>query len=81
MQQIIIRDKDREKLREYIPNVDELVEKGDLLELQIAMMCAIDKTLDKETSEATSETLVLEKIYDKVSRDTKMRALEIKYNN
>lgn len=29
MQQIVIIDKDREKLREYMPNVDELVEKGD----------------------------------------------------
>lgn len=81
MQQIIIRDKDKEALRKYLPNIDELVENGDLLEFQIAVMCAIDKTLDKETSEATQETLALEKIYDKVSYDTKIRALEIKYNN
>ena len=66
MQQIIIRDSDREKLREYMPNVDELVKKGDLLRFQIAMMCAIDKTLDKD-DEATKETIALENIYDRVS--------------
>lgn len=80
MQQIVIRDKDREKLREYMPNIDELIEKGDLLELQIAMMCAIDKTLD-EDDEATKETLALESIYDRVSYETKIQALERKYNN
>ena len=80
MQQIIIRDSDREKLREYMPNVDELVKKGDLLRFQIAMMCAIDKTLDKD-DEATKETIALENIYDRVSYETKMQALENKYNN
>ena len=70
MQQIVIRDKDREKLREYMPNIDEL----------IAMMCAIDKTLD-EDDEATKETLALESIYDRVSYETKIQALERKYNN
>ena len=79
MQSIIIRDKDREKLREYIPNIDELIKQGDLLELQLAMMEAIDVTLDKD-DEATDETIVLERIYDRVSYETKMRKLENKYD-
>ena len=80
MQSIIIRDKDREKLREYIPNIDELIEQDDLLELQIAMMCAIDKTLD-EDDEATRETIALENIYDRVSYETKTRKLVQKYDD
>lgn len=75
MQSIIISDEDIEKLREYMPDVDELIEKGDLLEFQIAMMCAIDKTLD-EDDEATEETIELESVYDKVSYETKFQSEE-----
>ena len=71
---------DVEKLKEYKPDIEQVLSTGDIDKIQIAIMEAIDKTLDEE-SEATAETFVLEKIYDKVSREYKLQQVENKYNN
>ena len=80
MQQIIINENDRKELKKKISNFEEILNKNDLNELQIAIMIAIDKTLDKN-EEATEETFKLEKIYDRVTKDTKLKQLERKINN
>ena len=77
---ILFLNKDKNELNKVVPNLEQLLEKNDLCELQIAIMCAIDKTLD-EDEEATLETLKLEKIYDRISRETKLKALEKKYSS
>jgi len=79
MQQIVISEKDKEELNKVIPNLEKILESNDLNELQIAIMIAIDKTLDKN-EEATAETIRLEKIYDRITYDTKIKILENKYN-
>ena len=72
MQQIIINENDRKELKKKISNFEEILNKNDLNELQIAIMIAIDKTLDKN-EEATEETFKLEKIYDRVTKDTRLK--------
>lgn len=79
MQSFLISTAEREKLKSYLPNIDELLKNGDIDEIQIAIMSAIDKTLDKD-NEATAETLELERIYDKITEQYKSRKLEQKFN-
>ena len=66
MQQSLVLKTDIEKLKEYIPTLEDIIKLNDIDELQIAIMVAINTTLD-EDSEATSETYVLEDIYDRIS--------------
>lgn len=80
MQSILISQSDINKLKEYKPDIEQIIQKGDIDEIQIAIMEAIDKTLDKD-DEATPETFVLEKIYDKVSHAYKVQKLENKFNS
>lgn len=80
MQQMLIRKEDIEILKKYLPNIEEIIKLNDLDELQIAIMCAIDTTLD-ENEEATQETLKLERIYDRITRDAKLKNLENKYTS
>lgn len=80
MQQTLISQSDIEKLKEYKPDIEKVFQTGDIDEIQIAIMEAIDKTLDKD-SEATPETFVLEKIYDKVSHAYKVQKLKNKFNS
>jgi hypothetical protein len=63
MQQML-KDKDIEILKKYIINIEEIIKLNDIDELQIAIMVAIDKTLDGN-NEPTIETRQLEEIYDK----------------
>lgn len=65
MYKIIISDEDIKELEKVVPNLTELLIKGDMDELQIAIMSAIDKTLDKN-EEATEETFKLESIADRI---------------
>ena len=80
MQQTLISKTDLEKLKKYKPDIESVIQSGDIDEIQIAIMEAIDKTLD-EDSEATAETFELEKIYDKVSQQYKLQKLKDKYSN
>lgn len=66
MQQNLVLKSDMEKLKKYIPNIEDIVKINDIDELQIAIMAAINKTFDDEL-EATSETYLLEDIYDRIS--------------
>lgn len=67
MQQVL-NVEDIELLKKYLPNIEEIIKLNDIDELQIAIMVAIDKTLDSN-EEATKETLLLEKVYDKTIRN------------
>lgn len=80
MQQTLISKEDLDKLKEYDPEIEKVFETGNIDEIQIAIMDAIDDTLD-EDEEATPETFVLEKIYDNVSKAYKQSILENKFNN
>ena len=80
MQQTLISQEDLNKLKEYNPDIEKVFQTGDIDEIQIAIMEAIDKTLDKD-DEATLETFVLEKIYDKVSKIYNLTRLTNKFNN
>lgn len=66
MQQKLINKKDLDKVKEYLPNIEQEFDLDDIDELQIAIMVAIDKTFIND-SEPTDETYVLEDIYDRVS--------------
>lgn len=66
MQQNLITEEEIKTLKEYNPDIEEIAKLNDIDELEIAIMIAIDKTLDSE-DEATDETYILEEIYDKVS--------------
>ena len=66
MQSSLMEKSEIEKIKPYLPNIEKLLIDEDIDEIQIAIMGAIDKTLD-ENNEATSETYELEEIYDKVS--------------
>lgn len=77
---MLIRKEDIEILKKYLPNIEEIIKLNNLDELQIAIMCAIDTTLD-ENEEATQETLKLERIYDRITRDAKLKDLENKYTS
>ena len=70
MQPFLISKTEIEKLKAHLPNIETILCNGNIDEIQIAIMTAIDKTLDKD-NEATAETLELEKIYDKISEQYK----------
>ena len=80
MQQTLISQEDLNKLKEYNPDIEKAFQTGDIDEIQIAIMEAIDETLDKN-DEATPETFVLERIYDKVSKIYDLNRLTNKFNN
>ncbi len=68
MYKIIISNEDKKELEKVVPDLDSILIKGDIDELQIAIMSAIDKTLD-ENEEATEETFKLEAIADRIDSD------------
>ena len=80
MQQIVLSKSDINKLKQYKANIEAIIQTGDIDEIQIAIMEAIDKTLDKD-DEATPETFVIEKIYDKVLKIYHLNQLVNKFNN
>ena len=65
MQSDLIEKNEIEKLKPYLSDIEKLLNDGDIDEIQIAIMGAIDKTLDAN-NEATAETYELEEIYDKI---------------
>lgn len=56
----------KDMLRKYMPEIEELVETGDIRELELALdRVIVEKGLDKE-GEITREGVMLQKIYDEI---------------